>query len=414
MANQDIRKRLQATLDEASFIVRDRPAGKEDEPHPAGEAKYGPAVEVLRLLLVITYFLGSCIAINVTQLIGAPLYFYNKDYYYAYMALTKQSFGILVTTLTQWFSPTVIRVSWDSSVRGQLWKGKDGRLETKFPERLVLIANHQIYTDWLYLWWTAYTSHMHGHLYIILKESLKFMPILSPGILFFGFIFMARKWQSDKERMQYRLQKLKSKHSGPLSGSQTLDPMWLMIFPEGTNLSRNTRKDSVKWSEKSGIPDLRHLLLPRSTGMQFCLEQLGDSVEYVYDCTMAYEGVPKGEYAPEYFTLRSTYFQGRPPKSVNMHWRRYKISEIPYQDHKAFDKWVLDRWKEKDEMLEQYYNTGRFPSDNVSDTKAGIEDGYIETEVKLRSWLEVGQVFAVLLALAMVSNVVVKVWEMFF
>ncbi|RMZ88607.1 hypothetical protein DV736_g4169, partial [Chaetothyriales sp. CBS 134916] len=408
MADGRLRQRLKATLDEAAFIIQDRPPGKEGEPHPAGEVRYGTGVEILRLLLLTSYFIGSCLAINATQIVGAPIYFVSKDYYYAYMALTKQSFGILVTTITQWFSPTVIRVSWDADVRGQLYKGPGGRLESEFPERLVLTANHQIYSDWLYLWWAAYTSKMHGHIYIILKESLKYMPILSPGILFYGFIFMARKWGSDKSRMEYRLQKLKTRHSGPLVGSQSLDPMWLLIFPEGTNLSRNTRKQSARWSQKSGIPDLRHELLPRSTGMQFCLEQLGDSVEWVYDCTMAYEGVPIGEYAPEYFTLRSIYFQGRPPKSVNMYWRRFKTAEIPYQDDAGFEKWILDRWKEKDDMLEQYYTTGRFPSDGVTDAKTGARDGFIETEVQPRSVLEVGQIFVILASLVLVANVLAK------
>jgi 1-acyl-sn-glycerol-3-phosphate acyltransferase len=406
MADDPLRRRVKENVPEDVTSVAEQTAGNAAEPHPAGEIKHGSAVEALRLLLFVTWFVCCAACINMTQLLGSPLYLFNKDYYYAYMALTKQSFGIFIATITQWFSPTVVRVSWDASVRGQLRKTSNGRLETNFPERLVLIANHQIYTDWLYLWWTAYTSRMHGHMYIILKESLKYIPLLSPGIMFYGFVFMSRKWDADKPRMQYRLQKLKSRHSGPLSGTSSLDPMWLMIFPEGTNLSRNTRKGSVKWAEKQGIPDLKHELLPRSTGLQFCLEELDDSVDWVYDCTIAYEGVPKGGYAPEYFTLRSTYLQGRPPKSVNMYWRRFATSNIPIKDPKAFETWVLDRWKEKDALLEKFYETGRFPSDQ----KSG--DAYLETEVKLQHWLEVGQIFAVLAALAMVVNVLAKLWEM--
>lgn len=72
------------------------------------------------------------------------MYFINKDIYYAWMALTKQSFGLLVTTMTQWWSPTVVRISGDASVAGQLRKTEDGRLECDFPDRIVLIANHQV------------------------------------------------------------------------------------------------------------------------------------------------------------------------------------------------------------------------------------------------------------------------------
>jgi lysocardiolipin and lysophospholipid acyltransferase len=133
---------------------------------------------------------------------------------------------------------------------------------------------------------------MHGHLYIILKESLKWIPLIGQGMMFYGFIFLSRKWAHDKPRFQYRLQKLNSKHKGPLSGSHELDPMWLLIFPEGTNLSANSRQASRKWAEKQNIPDHKHILLPRHTGLHFCIQELKDTVEYVYDCTMAYEGVP--------------------------------------------------------------------------------------------------------------------------
>ena len=267
-------------------------AGKAVEPHPAGRVKHGGYVQVIRMILLADWFNWVCTVTHVTQWFGTPLYILNRDYYYAYMALTKQSFSLLMTSITQWFSPTLIRVSGDASVTGQLRKTRDGMLETNFPERMVMLSNHQLYTDWLYLWWIAYTNRMHGHIYIILKESLKYIPIIGPGIMFYGFVFMARHWEKDKSRLQHRLQKLKSRHSGPLSGQAGLDPMWLMIFPEGTNLSGNTRKKSAKWAESQGMPDLKHQLLPRSTGLYFCLQELKGTVDWGHDCTIAYEGIP--------------------------------------------------------------------------------------------------------------------------
>ena len=133
---------------------------------------------------------------------------------------------------------------------------------------------------------------MHGHLYIILKESLKYIPIIGPGMMFFSFMFLARNWAKDKPRFTHRLQKLKTKHAGPLSGSSVYDPMWLMIFPEGTNLSNNGRRISAKWAEKQGLADFRHQLQPRSTGLLYCLQELKGTVDWVYDCTVAYEGIP--------------------------------------------------------------------------------------------------------------------------
>lgn len=256
------------------------------------QTEHGLAVQLLRMLLFASWFNGCCMVIVATQLLGSPLYFYDKDWYYAYMALTKQSFGLVVTTITQWFSPTKIRVSGDASVQEQLRQASDGRLVTLFPERLVLIANHQIYTDWIYLWWSAYTSRMHGHIYIVLKESLKHIPLMGWGMQFYGFIFMARKWADDKPRLQHRLQKLKAQHGGPMAGSSSYDPMWFLLYPEGTNMSPNTSRKNHEWAVKQGIPDMEHVLLPRSTGLQFCLQELKGTVNWVYDCTVGYEGTP--------------------------------------------------------------------------------------------------------------------------
>lgn len=122
---------------------------------------------------------------------------------------------------------------------------------------------------------------MHGRIYIILKESLRRIPVIGWGMQFYRFIFLKRNWELDKPRLAVHMQTL----------NKPLDPMWLMVFPEGTNLASSTREASKKWASKKGLNDMRYQLLPRSTGLQFCLGQLRNTVEFVYDCTIAYEGV---------------------------------------------------------------------------------------------------------------------------
>lgn len=107
----------------------------------------------------------------------------DPQFYDGYMAYTKECFAILITCITQWWAPTIVRVSGDSSMVGQLTQKKDGSLQCNFADRMVLMANHQLYTDWLYLWWIAYTNNMHGFIYIILKESLKNIPVIVSVIL---------------------------------------------------------------------------------------------------------------------------------------------------------------------------------------------------------------------------------------
>ncbi|KAI8299816.1 hypothetical protein K4K61_010343 [Colletotrichum sp. SAR11_59] len=348
----------------------------------------------------------ACASIFITQLMGCGLYLVNRELYYAYMALTKQSFALTTTAMTHIWGPTKIRISGDASVAGQIRQTPGGGVEFDFPERLILIANHQIYTDWLYLWWVAYANEpgMHGHIYIILKESLKYIPLVGWGMMFYGFIFMSRKMSTDQPRLAHRLGKLKMEHTTP-SGKKHRDPMWLLLFPEGTNLSGNGRRKSAAWAEQTGLKDPEHLLLPRSTGMYFCLKELKGTLDYVYDCTVAYEGVPRGKYGESYFTLASTYFQGRPPKSVNFHWRRFRVADMPLHDQKEFDAWVRERWYEKDALMEEYLVNGRFPPSEDN------KKGYIETEVRLKHWWELSQVFVVVGAAGLIFRMFINTMQ---
>lgn len=284
-----------------SVEVRERRPGAQDtielqkhstKPPTKPHLKHGVPMQILRSLLLILWLVCCSLVICFTQFLGCPLYVIHRRYYYSFMAYTKQCFALVVTAITQWSCPTLIRVCGDASMRDQILLSKDGLLDTRFPERLVLIANHQVYTDWIYLWWMSYTNEMHGRLFIILKESLKYIPIFGTGMKFYGFIFMARKWLEDKPRLQHRLERLKTNLAGSDSDYPRYDPMWLLIFPEGTNLSLNTKRRSDGWAEKNGLPKLKHQVLPRSTGLFFCLQQLRGTVDWVYDCTIAYEGPP--------------------------------------------------------------------------------------------------------------------------
>lgn len=83
-------------------------------------------------------------SLAITQYIGAPLYLVKKDYYYRYMAFTKQGMALLVLSMTQWWTSTKVHVSGDESVRDQIRNLPNGRVECNFADRLVLIANHQV------------------------------------------------------------------------------------------------------------------------------------------------------------------------------------------------------------------------------------------------------------------------------
>ena len=120
---------------------------------------------------------------------------------------------------------------------------------------------------------------------------------------------------------------------------------------------------------------------------------------------MLTEAKSRGEYGEQLFGLASTYFQGRPPKSVNFYWRRFAVADIPLDNQEKFDVWLREEWYKKDALIEQYLTTGRFPA------MAGAETDYIEAEVNTRRSWEIAQVFAVVGICGLVWNNVRKAWQ---
>ncbi len=79
------------------------------------------------------------------------------------------------------------------------------------------------------------------------------------------------------------------------------------------------------------------------------------------------------------------------------------MSSIPVDDKVAFEKWLMDTWRVKDEILDYYAKNGRFPAEESAvvnqkgskepTEKSSITDGFLETEVKLETPVEIGQIF---------------------
>lgn len=101
----------------------------------------------------------------------------------------------------------------------------------------------------------------------------------------------------------------------------------------------------------------------------------------------------RGKYGEDYFSLSSTYFEGQAPKSVNFHWRRFRVADIPLESAEVFDKWLRARWDEKDAIMDQYLSTGRLPPS--PSTKEVEQPEYIETEVRTQFPWEILRVFTV-------------------
>lgn len=356
-------------------------------------------------LLFGVFFDGAMIMINATQFLLFPLRLLAL--YYPQVLLvydwgiqyTKGAFGTLLVLITQWFAPTKFIITMDGTNEVFDVIPRDDSFDLKLPDKMVIMGNHQVYTDWMYLWCLLYYAKAHDQVLIILKNSLKHIPIVGWGMQFFRFIFLARSWAKDRGPLGEHVINVAER------AKAADNKLALMIFPEGTLVSRDTRPLSKKFADKTGIADCTNVLLPRSTGLLFILRSMAPSIPnlQLLDVTVGYPGIPPAGYGQDYYTLRSIFFQGIAPPAIHIHMRLTPVSDIPIgavsakdgvergaeassEEIAAFESWLLERWREKDALMGAFYQDGRFPAPGVAEK---AQSRHVEIPIRLRSTWEV-------------------------
>ncbi|KAD6119206.1 hypothetical protein R6Q59_025264 [Mikania micrantha] len=212
-------------------------------------------------------------------------------------------------------------------------------------ERVLLIANHKTEVDWMYLWDLALRKGCIGCIKYVLKSSLLKLPVFGWGFHVLEFISVERKWEVDEVMMQKMLQTF----------TNPLDPLWLAIFPEGTDFSDEKCIKSQKFATKNGLPVLKNVLLPKTRGFHACLKILRDSLDAVYDVTIAYKNR-----CPTFF---DNVF-GVEPSEVHVHVRRILLEDIPSSENEC-DKWLLNTFQLKDKLLSDFIENGHFQNEGT-------------------------------------------------
>ncbi|CAI5451984.1 unnamed protein product [Caenorhabditis angaria] len=76
-------------------------------------------------------------------------------------------------------------------------------------------------------------------------------------------------------------------------------------------------------------------------------------IKYVLDVTIAYpNGIP--------LSLATFGFGTREKCDIAVNYKIYDASEVPFEDEEKLRDWMYEVYKEKDEMLARYYETGEF------------------------------------------------------
>ncbi|XP_057456368.1 probable 1-acyl-sn-glycerol-3-phosphate acyltransferase 5 [Lotus japonicus] len=208
-------------------------------------------------------------------------------------------------------------------------------------ERILLIANHRTEVDWMYLWDLALRKECLGYIKYILKSSLMRLPIFGWAFHILEFVPVERKWEADESTMRHMLSTFKDPQ----------DPLWLALFPEGTDFNEKKCLRSKKYAAEHGLPILKNVLLPRTKGFCTCLQELRGSLTAVYDVTIGYK------YRCPSF-LDNVF--GVDPSEVHIHIRRIPVDSIPVSESEI-SKWLIDRFECKDQLLANFQFQGQFP-----------------------------------------------------
>ncbi|XP_041109083.1 lysocardiolipin acyltransferase 1-like [Polyodon spathula] len=208
-------------------------------------------------------------------------------------------------------------------------------------ERSVIIMNHRTRLDWMFLW-NCLLRYSYLRLEkICLKATLKAVPGFGWAMQVASFIFIHRKWEDDRRHVGAMLEYF----------CDIREPLQLLIFPEGTDLTANTRARSDVFAEKNGLQKYEYVLHPRTTGFTFIVESLrkGDNLDAVHDITVAYpQNIPQTE---------RHLVTGQFPREIHFHVQRYPVKALPEGTTELQD-WCQERWWEKEQRLRDFYTGG--------------------------------------------------------
>ncbi|KAJ0399541.1 hypothetical protein P43SY_006087 [Pythium insidiosum] len=234
-----------------------------------------------------------------------------------------------------------------------------GELPTDPSRPAIIIANHQVDADWWYIWQAARFYQGAGNIKIVLKDQLKYVPIIGWGMRLFEFLFLRRSLDHD------------AKHIKAYMDSLIHDefPFWLVIFPEGTTIHTEYVQKAHKFAEKTNRPKFEHVVLPRTAGLQIILDAVADVQPDIYDLTIAFPSY-SGE-IPTYdmgydrkidtqIPSMKSLLAGKKPGTVAIHAKRFSYSEA-VSDLEAF---LDNRWQEKDERMSHFIQHNAFAAES--------------------------------------------------
>jgi len=264
--------------------------------------------------------------------------------------------------------------------------------ELPHPDRraAVLIANHQLDVDWLYIWELLRVVRAHGSLKIVLLDDMKTVPIVGWAMKLVGFVFVTRG-KKRPGQAETRGADISAITRGVADIAKGGKPTVVLIFPEGTTSNVESKEKAELYAFKNGRPQHSLLVVPRSAGFVAALrgfQEAGVALDDVaiYDATVAYAGytgeIPSWELGFERkvdvdLPNVARLFKGEAPDFVRVHTKAHRASDIfdrekqlPSDADQLACAWLDARWVEKDALMAEFARSGDFDAAKCGDVVA--------------------------------------------
>jgi len=229
-------------------------------------------------------------------------------------------------------------------------------------EKLLIMPNHQSTAD-VPLLMTIFSSRIGfcNKLMWIMDRVFKFTNFGVISWLHDDFFILA-----GKTNREVSLEELRS-HLATVFLPKERN--YLVLFPEGGFL-RKRKAVSQAYAKKKDLPMLEHCTLPRTGALDVIMSVLGpkdekegkeeasqpkDVITKIVDVTVAFpEGRP--------LDLQAIVTGWRKPCITHVHYRVFDTKDLPITSEELFS-WMVRLYQEKEELLDTFYKTGKFPHD---------------------------------------------------
>lgn len=266
-----------------------------------------------------------------------------------------------------YWSQSVAVADWNSNLNCRIYY-KDKQAAEEFGSCSgIAVANHRYDIDWLAAWMLSDKLGTLGGDKAMLKDSLRYVPVIGWGWALGDMIFLSRNWQKDKENLARSIKTLLTYHRS-----------LILAFFEGTRYTKTKYEASVKFAEEKNLPiRLKHHLIPRTRGFNCMVEHIKDELKQnpklkygLYNMQIALDDDDNSRASLD-AVLSGV------PTCVHVYVERLCYDDISVANEEATTQYLYDIYKEKDRLHDYFKKHGKFP---------GMEVPYKRRVATLANW----------------------------